>query len=563
VTEVARMSRSSGAPRSVRLADLTRHGLFMTVLMVGVLVRLASTYAFRPASGSGASAVSLEGLSTSVALQHLAGLLTGAVVYLVMLRWGVWRWLAALAAVPVLLGGRVVSLEAVGSPSTVLVLLVSAGLLLACWQASPPAGLVVAGVAFPVVGLLAWYDLTPGGGVVAATLDLVHGSVVGGDGWRGSVTVHQSLATALVLYGRVSQVAVAALVAALVTSLAAACGVGRAQASSMRVACTLTALLPVSVLAATAPGDVAAWGDSLTALVWWPAAGALGVTALLRGRRAASAELPQGDAVDREAQDAFDKRYDTPLLAPVVVVIAAYNEADGLPQVLAEMPDSVCGLPRDVLLVDDGSADDTAAVAEGTRAYVVRCSVNRGQGAALRLGYRIAREHGADYIITTDADGQYDVGDFPVVLAPVLSGRADFVTGSRRLGQQPMQDRFRRLGVHVFAWLSSALLGRRLTDTSFGLRAMHADVTRAVTLNQPQYQSAELLIGAVSHGFRVLEVPGTMHRRTAGSTKKGRDLVYGTRYAKVVLGTWWREGCPSPVAEHAPALRGSAGHADP
>jgi hypothetical protein len=79
-------------------------------------------------------------------------------------------------------------------------------------------------------------------------------------------------------------------------------------------------------------------------------------------------------------------------------------------------------------------------------------------------------------------------------------------------------------------------------------------VTGVVTLNQPQYQSSELLIGVVSHGFRVLEVPGTMHLRSAGSTKKGRNLVYGTRYAKVVLGTWWREGCPSPVADHAPAL---------
>ena len=71
---------------------------------------------------------------------------------------------------------------------------------------------------------------------------------------------------------------------------------------------------------------------------------------------------------------------------------------------------------------------------------VVRCDRNRGQGAALRLGYRIAREHGASYIITTDADGQYDVADLPVVLAPVLEGRADFVTGSRRLGHQPVQD---------------------------------------------------------------------------------------------------------------------------
>jgi len=80
-----------------------------------------------------------------------------------------------------------------------------------------------------------------------------------------------------------------------------------------------------------------------------------------------------------------------------------------------------------------------------------------------------------------------------------------------------------------------------------------------VTLNQPQYQSAELLIGAHSHGFRIAEVPGTMHLRAAGSTKKGGNLVYGMRYARVVLGTWWREGCPAPADSQAPAMRtGSA-----
>jgi glycosyltransferase involved in cell wall biosynthesis len=192
-------------------------------------------------------------------------------------------------------------------------------------------------------------------------------------------------------------------------------------------------------------------------------------------------------------------------------------------------------------------------------AYLVQCPVNRGQGAAMRLGYRVARDAGARYIITTDADGQYDTADFPVVLAPLLDGTADFVTGSRRLGHQHTNDRFRRVGVHVFAWIVSAFTGQKVTDTSFGLRAMRADLTAAVTLNQPQYQSSELLLGAFSHGYRVTEVPGTMHVRAAGSTKKGRNLVYGTRYARVVLGTWWREGCPYPVTDRAPALAGRDG----
>lgn len=272
----------------------------------------------------------------------------------------------------------------------------------------------------------------------------------------------------------------------------------------------------------------------------------------------AAARRPQLDDVDRAALVAFRDAYGVPALAPVVVVIATYNEAAGLPDVLAAMPDTVCGLPLDVVVVDDGSTDGTVTVARdrdgpagsarGKHPYTVVCPVNRGQGAALRLGYRVAREHGAQFVMTTDADGQYDPADMPTILAPVVSDVADFVTGSRRLGRQLTDDTFRRAGVHVFAWLVSAIAGRRLTDTSFGLRAMRAEVTGAVTLDQPQYQSSELLIGALARGYRVVEVPGTMRVREQGASKKGGNLVYGLRYARVVLGTWWREGCPVAAA---------------
>jgi hypothetical protein len=311
----------------------------------------------------------------------------------------------------------------------------------------------------------------------------------------------------------------------------------------------VAAAAPVAVGLLVLSWHALGWREAVPALVWWPAAGALGLTALMRGRRGRATLRDTEDAVDREARADFALRYGSPSFAPVVVVIAAYNEVDGLPGAIAQMPDQVLGLDCDVLVVDDGSTDGTAASLPGTPAYSVRCPANRGQGAALRLGYRLALEHGARYLITTDADGQYDVADFPVVLAPLLEDRADFVTGSRVLGHQHTQDRVRRLGVHVFAWLASALVGRRLTDTSFGLRAMRAEVPAALTLLQPQYQSSELLLGALARGFRVVEVPGTMHVRTAGTTKKGRNLVYGSRYARVVLGTWWREGCPRPATE--------------
>jgi hypothetical protein len=99
----------------------------------------------------------------------------------------------------------------------------------------------------------------------------------------------------------------------------------------------------------------------------------------------------------------------------------------------------------------------------------------------------------------------------------------------------------RRLGTWVFATTISLLTGTHITDSSFGLRAMRAEVTGAVRLEQPQYQSSELLIAVLARGFRVIEVPATIHKRQVGQSKKGHNAIYGLHYARVVGGTWLRE----------------------
>jgi len=153
----------------------------------------------------------------------------------------------------------------------------------------------------------------------------------------------------------------------------------------------------------------------------------------------------------------------------------------------------------------------------------------------------IAREGGAQYIVTTDADGQYNPAEIESLVAPIVANRADFVTGSRRMGSEETRDPVRRAGVRFFAILVSALTGQKISDTTFGLRAMRAEVTGAVRLDQPQYQASELLIGVIAHGYKVLEVPATIHKRSVGASKKGHNLIYGLRFMRVVVGTWWRE----------------------
>jgi hypothetical protein len=362
----------------------------------------------------------------------------------------------------------------------------------------------------------------------------------------GGPAVHRPLADLLRDYQKFGYVPGPVIAVALLLGLAAGLGLGRTRDLQQRLACLLYTTVGTGTLLTAAMFEFS-WRYQLPGLVLLPLGGALGATILLppRGRPAPVPAFP--DDADRRALGEFHERYGAPLrFAPVVVVIAAYNEAQGIGAVVESIPRRSRGLEVDTLVVVDGATDGTAEVARRHGARVCELPLNRGQGAALRLGYHIAREGRARYVVTTDADGQYDIGELPLLLEPLISGEADFVTGSRALGSNQGADPVRRLGSRVFAWLVTVLTGRRVTDTSFGFRAMRASVTGAVTLSQRQYQSAELLIGVLARGFRVVEQPMTMRPRTGGKSKKGGNLVYGWRYAKVVVGTWLRERGAAP-----------------
>jgi hypothetical protein len=264
-------------------------------------------------------------------------------------------------------------------------------------------------------------------------------------------------------------------------------------------------------------------------------------------------EAPDTSAVTTAALTAFASTYPDQKLQPLVIVIAAYNEAENIGAVLDEVPEHIADVPVSLLVIDDGSTDNTGEVAKRHGALVCTLAANRGHGVALRLGYRIAREGGAEYIGTLDGDGQWDPADLPNMVQLLEAGQADFVLGSRQLGQTENTDAFRNLGVKFFARLIGALTHTHLTDTSSGLRLMRADLTGTVTQTQPQYQTSELLIGALLQGYRVAEVPTIMRQRMSGVSKKGRNLAYGLRYARVIVKTYLRERSAS--GQHAVAVQ--------
>ena len=213
------------------------------------------------------------------------------------------------------------------------------------------------------------------------------------------------------------------------------------------------------------------------------------------------------------------------------------------------------------LVIVDGGNDHTDRVALEAGAITFVLSENLGHGYALRVGYALAIEFGAQFVVTLDADGQNDPAEIPVMLQPLIDDEADFVVASRRLGQDTTTDRFRKAGVRVFSWVMSALGGTRLTDTSNGYRALRVlmldDVVHRLT--QSQYQTAELLMVCLKRGWRVTERPTRWLPRSSGTTKKGKNYLFGLRYGRVVLTTWWRERKDASTSELVTAPRGACG----
>ena len=246
--------------------------------------------------------------------------------------------------------------------------------------------------------------------------------------------------------------------------------------------------------------------------------------------------------VIEESRREFDSRYRDLKLTPVVALLCAYEEEDNIGSVLAAVPDQACGLAVTTLVIVDGGSDRTADIAKDSGAITFVSVENLGHGYAQRVGYALSIEFGAQYVVTIDADGQNDPAEMPVMLQPLVDDEADFVVGSRVLGSDTTSDHVRKAGVRVFSWVLSTIGHTKLTDTSNGYRAMRVSMLDdiAYRLRQTQYHTAEFLIFAMKRGWRVTERPTVWHPRSSGETKKGKNWLYGFRYGRVILESWWR-----------------------
>jgi glycosyltransferase involved in cell wall biosynthesis len=207
----------------------------------------------------------------------------------------------------------------------------------------------------------------------------------------------------------------------------------------------------------------------------------------------------------------------------VWVVIAAFNEATVIREVVA----GVVGGGWSVVVVDDGSHDDTAKAARAAGAHVVRHGINLGQGAALQTGIDYALRRGANAIVTFDADGQHCADDIPALIDAL--GRADIALGSRMLGRIEGATQSRKALLRTATAVSNRLSGIKLTDAHCGLRAFRASAAPKLRITQDRMAHAsELLRNISKSGLRVVEVPVTI-RYTAHSMAKGQHGLQAVR----------------------------------
>jgi glycosyltransferase involved in cell wall biosynthesis len=222
----------------------------------------------------------------------------------------------------------------------------------------------------------------------------------------------------------------------------------------------------------------------------------------------------------------------------LIIYMPTLNEEENIHQVLASLPRELAGIDRiDFLVVDDGSTDQTAAIARKEGALVVSHGRNRGVGMAFQSAVQFALENRADILVGIDADGQFDAREIAKLLAPILNGEADLVIGNRFAGGVPENmPGVKYWGNTVIARLVSSIGGQTFTDVSCGFRAFSREALYRLNIFGHFTYTHETVLSLVYQGMNVKELPVGVTYHTGRKSRVVKSILsYAYQTSKIIL----------------------------
>ncbi len=216
-------------------------------------------------------------------------------------------------------------------------------------------------------------------------------------------------------------------------------------------------------------------------------------------------------------------------MTKICAIIPAYNEEKSLGSVLKKIKNHNI----DVIVIDDGSTDNTAAIAERENAYLVRHASNEGKGKALRDGFRLALEKGYELIITLDADGQHDVDEIPSFINKIRDSDADIIVGNRLHSPNGMPA-YRIFINRFFSKITSKVCKRHIPDAACGYKIIKRDILESITLDINDFHiDHEILIRAAKAGFKVDSID--IKCIYAGEFSHIKPMQYWNNFFKLII----------------------------
>lgn len=222
----------------------------------------------------------------------------------------------------------------------------------------------------------------------------------------------------------------------------------------------------------------------------------------------------------------------------LTILIPAFNEEATIKQVIEEIPKTLDSINEiEIIVIDDGSSDNTVKIAKESGATVYSFNQNQGLAKAISYGFAKCLEHEADILVILDADNQYDSKEIPLLLKPMLEKKADIVLGDRQLKNLNHMPKQKKIGNQLSSKVVSRLIGQKINDAQTGFRAFSKDALNKLHIFSGYTYTQETLLQAKFKGLKVVEVPVSFRERVDKSRLISNIFTYAIRTVSLLAST--------------------------